>query len=98
MNIQKSGFPGIFKIYEAFAKKEVAKADEKRDVKARKDELTLSPEGMEFLKALEIAKRVSDVREDKVREIKERIENGLYTVDAEKIAEKVIDDILNERI
>lgn len=98
MNIQKSGFPGILKIYETYSRKENVKPEDKKEVNLKKDELVLSSEGKEFLKALEIAKKVNDVREDRVREIKEKLEKGLYTVNAEKIAEKVIEDLLNERI
>jgi negative regulator of flagellin synthesis FlgM len=37
---------------------------------------------------------IPDVREDKVAELKEQIENGTYKIDEEKIADKILKDEL----
>lgn len=46
--------------------------------------------GKDFIKALEVARGVSDIREDKVADIKERIKNGTYNVSAEDVARKIL--------
>ena len=40
---------------------------------------------------LSIAKPVSKTREDKVKELKAKIENGDYELDAEKIADSILE-------
>jgi len=34
--------------------------------------------------------RLPDIREDKVRELKDKVERGIYEVDGQKIAEKMV--------
>jgi negative regulator of flagellin synthesis FlgM len=38
--------------------------------------------------------RLPDIREDKVRELKDKVERGIYDVDGQKIAEKMMVDSL----
>ncbi|MCK9223899.1 MAG: flagellar biosynthesis anti-sigma factor FlgM [Candidatus Muirbacterium halophilum] len=54
------------------------------------EEVKLSPESKEIREAKEIVDRASDVRWDKVEEIKAKIASGNYKIDAEAIAEKFI--------
>lgn len=55
-----------------------------------KDELKISSEAQDFQTVLNAAKKVGDIRQDKVNEIKERVDSGRYKVDAQKIAEKML--------
>jgi negative regulator of flagellin synthesis FlgM len=54
------------------------------------EEVKLSPESREIREAKEIVDRASDIRWDKVEEIKAKIASGNYKIDAEAIAEKFI--------
>ena len=38
--------------------------------------------------------RLPDIREDKVRELKDKVERGIYEVDGQKIAEKMVAESL----
>ena len=38
--------------------------------------------------------RLPDIREDKVRELKDKIERGIYDIDGQKIAEKMVGESL----
>lgn len=45
-------------------------------------------------KAGEILKTVPDVREQKVKDLKKKIKNGTYKVDAKKVADRLIEEHL----
>jgi len=61
------------------------------------DKVALSPEAKQIQEAKKLLDSLPDVREEKVAEIREQIENGTYSVDSEKIAFKMIrESILNE--
>ena len=54
------------------------------------DRVSLSPQARELLKAQQSLASLPDVREDKVAEIRTRLEAGDYRIDSEAIAEKMI--------
>jgi flagellar biosynthesis anti-sigma factor FlgM len=54
----------------------------------------ISPKSKEFSKAKEVASQAPDIREDKVAELKKRIAEKSYQVDANAIADKLVDDHL----
>jgi negative regulator of flagellin synthesis FlgM len=56
----------------------------------KQDEVILSASAQEFSQTLQGLKDVSDVREDKVKELSARVEDGTYHVDAHDIADKMI--------
>ena len=63
------------------------------------DKVALSPEAKQIQEAKKIIDSLPDIREDKVAEIRARIEDGTYSVDSEKIASKMIkESILNELV
>lgn len=61
--------------------------------KEKKDELKLSTEAKAYQQAYQLAKKVPDVREDKVEALKQRLASGQYTIDATQISEKIISQI-----
>ena len=68
---------------------------EKQQVKA--DTVELSDTGKRVQEAHKQLENIPDIREDKVAQLKEQIENGTYEVDAEKVAEKMLkDSLLND--
>ncbi|MCE5286519.1 MAG: flagellar biosynthesis anti-sigma factor FlgM [Pelosinus sp.] len=56
----------------------------------KQDEVILSSGAQEFGQILQGLKDVSDVREDKVKELSGRVDDGTYYVDANDIADKMI--------
>lgn len=54
------------------------------------DEVILSSQVQEFGSFLQALKNVSDVREEKVSAISERIQSGTYQVNAQAIADKLM--------
>lgn len=61
------------------------------DVKAKVDEVTLSPQGRELQALQRRLAEADDVRSERVKALREAIEKGEYHVPAEKIAERMIE-------
>ena len=67
-----------------------------KESKKSSDSIQISTEGKkaaEISKFSQIVKETSDIRTDKVNEIKERIKNGTYNFDDNKMLEMVADKI-----
>ncbi len=58
--------------------------------------VNLSTASKEAQTAREVIASEPDVREDKVAELKERIESGNYTVDNKAVADKIVDSFIDE--
>lgn len=79
----------IMKSYGKTGKKEVFESSRLK----KKDQFTISNEAKDIQKALKIAKESPDIREEKIREIKMRLDSGNYNINSKKVAEKLIEDI-----
>lgn len=55
----------------------------------KKDQLQLSSRAVDFQHAMNAYKELPEIREEKVAEIKNRIEKGTYKVDMTKIVDKI---------
>jgi negative regulator of flagellin synthesis FlgM len=69
--------------------REAAEA-KRRPAAPRGDEVSLSPTAQDYQTARELLQEVSDVRQEKVRQIKAELKNGERQVEAEKIAERML--------
>ncbi len=58
------------------------------------ERVTLSERAKEIQQARQALSELPDVREEKVAELKARIEDGTYRVDGEKVAEKIVGESL----
>lgn len=58
--------------------------------------VNLSPALKEVQTIKEIIASEPDVREDKVAELKERIESGKYEIDHQAVADKMVDSFIDE--
>ncbi|MGD2188214.1 MAG: flagellar biosynthesis anti-sigma factor FlgM [Desulfobacterales bacterium] len=68
---------------------------EKQPVKA--DTVELSDMGKRVQEAHRQLETIPDVREDKVAQLKEQVDNGTYEVDADKVADKMLkESLLND--
>jgi negative regulator of flagellin synthesis FlgM len=64
----------------------------------KKDEVILSTQAQEFGQIYQAIKAMPEVREDKIRELSERIAQGNYSVDAKEVAEKMLGRIMADRM
>jgi len=60
------------------------------------DKLEISQMGKDYQITKQVLKSIPDVREDRVKEIKERMASGTYNVSAEEVANKLVDNYFNE--
>lgn len=59
------------------------------------DKLEISQLGKDYQAAKQIVAQTADVREDKVNEIKQRMEAGTYEVSSEELAQKLVEAYFN---
>ena len=57
----------------------------------KRDNLMLSDNAKNFSAILNKVKEIQDIRYDKVQEIKNKIDKGIYEINSEKIADKIIE-------
>ena len=62
------------------------------------ERVDLSAEAKDFQRIRQILDETPDVREEKVRELKDRIESGNYAVDSGKVAAKMLGESLIDTI
>lgn len=93
----------IPKILDTYNKNKVSnkqKALDSKDTKSKKisnnaiqrDEVSISSNVKYLNTALKTLKDIPDIREDKVKELTEKIKNRTYFVDSKKIAEKMLNN------
>lgn len=71
-------------------KLKLSKLDQKPEVSGKSSSepaVQISSEAMELRSIQEYSRGVSDVRMDKVNQIKEKIDNGEYSINADKLAD-----------
>ncbi len=69
---------------------------EEKNLSGQDTIVDLSPALKETQTIREIISSEPDVREDKVSELKERIESGRYKIDHEAVADKLVDAFMDE--
>lgn len=82
------GNPGVINLYKS-------QSENNKNIRAGKtcakqDRAEISPAGRELQTYRAALKQLPDVRHHRVKEIKERIQNGTYAPSAEKIAEGIL--------
>lgn len=90
MIISGKQIQNIAKIYGEQNKVTQNAKSEKSGPTQQTDEVILSSNAQEFGQVLQSIQGLPEVREDKVKELSERIAAGNYTVDAKDIAKKMI--------
>lgn len=63
-----------------------------------KDKLEISQMGKDYQVAKQAVSQTSDIREDKVNEIKARITSGTYDITAKDVASKLVDSYFDTSI
>ncbi|WP_026479005.1 flagellar biosynthesis anti-sigma factor FlgM [Alkaliphilus transvaalensis] len=79
------------KVYNTSNKNNNVEAGQK--VQQAKDQLELSENAKEFQVAMKAFKNLPEVREEKIKELKEKIQQGSYTVSGKEVADKIIESL-----
>lgn len=61
------------------------------------DTIEISDRARELARAQQVAESATDVRSDRVTQIKQRVEDGTYSVPVELLAQRLIDSWSNDR-
>ncbi len=88
---------GISNIINTYNVQKTAAVEAKKSIK-NKDEINISETAKEYQIARKAVMQSSDIREDKINEIKNRIQAGTYKVDAKEISDKIVNTIFNPEI
>ncbi|KAB3526649.1 flagellar biosynthesis anti-sigma factor FlgM [Alkaliphilus serpentinus] len=85
--------PNIAKVLEIYGKTNRKTTEKVSNAELPKDQLELSGAAKEFQIAMKAYKDLPEVREEKVNELKEKIQQGRYNISGKEIAEKIIEGI-----
>ncbi|MDW7651790.1 MAG: flagellar biosynthesis anti-sigma factor FlgM [Bacillota bacterium] len=88
MKINGKGFP-VNKLYQHQLEND-RKANGTAKDKPAGDSLSISSESAKISELIEAAATPADIRAERVRELKEQIAQGKYTVDSQKLAEAML--------
>ena len=86
-------FNKISELYKASNVKSTAKANSM----SFSDTLEISQTGKDYQVAKQIVAHTPDIRETKVNDIMERMKAGTYNVTIEDVADKLVDEYLDEK-
>lgn len=87
---------GVNNILNNYNTQKVTQTDNKKKVKG-KDVFDISSTAKEYQIAKKALSQNPDIREDKVQDIKRRIETGNYNINAQEIADKIVDKIFDSK-
>ncbi len=71
-------------------KKQVSKTESSKPKSIKSDKIEISSSAKQFQAAFSELKKLPEIREARVSELKEQVQNGSYKVDSEKIAELIL--------
>lgn len=80
---------GINKVNEIYKTNNNKKVNNQSST-SKKDSIAISQFGKDLQIAKDAVKNVSDIRMEKVSDIKKRIEAGTYNITAEQVADKIL--------
>ena len=89
--------PNVTKAMNVYNKSSNNSSQKVSGIELPKDQLELSTKAKEFQVALKAFKELPEVREAKVNEIKEKLQQGSYNVSGQEIAEKIFESIIIDR-
>ena len=67
-----------------------------KQAQRKHDKMDISNQGKKMRQIKEKLDELPDVREDRIAELKEKIEQGEYKVDSEQLARKILNDFRQE--
>lgn len=96
MKVNGTGGIGAIKAYSAQLKK--AEANKKTSDQARGDSFEISPEARKVQNYKGMLDEIPAVREDLVASLRQRIKDGTYRPDSEKIASRIMQERLIDKV
>lgn len=87
-------FNKVSQLYQANSTKKVTSAS----AVSQKDRVEISRMGKDYQIAKQAVANTPDIREDKVAALKQKIASGNYNVNAEELADKMVESYFNESI
>ena len=98
MKINPMVNPNIARTYQANSARDV---NSTQTPQAKRDEVTFSPEALNFSKSLQAARESTEARTPeeakRIDAIKTAVQNGTYKVSSEDIADRIFSSVLGER-
>lgn len=76
-------------------RKDAAEKFQKTAISNESARADISAKGKDFAAAHAVAKSAPDIREDRIADLKKRIAEGKYEVDANKLADKLVNEHMN---
>jgi negative regulator of flagellin synthesis FlgM len=101
MGIGFNKIGGVNQIYKANKIDTKKAVSETSSNSIKKDQVQISKEAMDFQTVLKSVKQLNnlpDIREDVISPIKEKLENGSYSVDSKTVADKILSGGFNKKI
>ncbi len=95
MHVSPSHLDGIIRTY--LKNTERAKST-KKPGKGHTDAVSLSKDVKEFGNAIKSIMESDDVRANKVKELKNRINKGTYDIDGKLVAEKIVEEYFGDKL
>ena len=89
MKISPINMAGITNRYSTVKKPPAA-----AEISPKSDKVDFSENGKTFASALKAVKQIPEVREDRIAELKQRIESGSYNTSSDDIARKIIQSLI----
>lgn len=86
-----------FKILQIYNNSTKVNRPEKNKQKTDVDKVEISEEARDFQTILNAIKTTPDIREDKINEIKKKIDEGTYNVSAKDVVDKLIKGYISSR-
>jgi negative regulator of flagellin synthesis FlgM len=99
IGINKIG--GVNQIYKADKMDSKKAITEAASTSNKKDQVQISKEAMDLQTVLKSVKQLNnlpDIREDIIGPIKEKLDNGSYSVDSKSLAEKILSGGFNKKV
>ena len=76
----------------------VGEKGKKTEVKRSREEVSISEKGRLFAEMKREIERSGEVREDRIREIKAKLESGQYKVDERALSERLAEEFIREAL
>lgn len=97
--ISRAQISQILKIYRAEnVKKSSFKGIDLTGAVDKVDDIKLSATQDDLAKIRDIVKAMPDIREDRVRDLKQQVQAGTYEVGADEVADKMMGRLLTDRV
>jgi negative regulator of flagellin synthesis FlgM len=83
----------VYKVYDVYKAQRTQPMGRISRAEEKKDMVALSTQAKDFQSVMQALSNVPDVRMDKVKEIKTKIDNNQYFVSSEEIANKILGNL-----